>query len=164
MDLGDFRRLFGDNIRAWMNWDLLQVSRVAISARVITDRDKLGDLRTVWYENRAGGPGDWRDAESTPLSVGEAVEHREFWTPQRRDRIDAFSSQYLRYTEPVLLTIPAYATPRGALMLDSTHRAAAAYLSKADVRLLVIAIIGPISAEILPDLAHHNIISTETRA
>lgn len=155
MHFTDFRRLFADNIRAMVAWNELSDADVTISERVLTDHAGLGGLRTVWYRREDGGIGDWRDPRSTPLSVSEAAGHRNMWTPDRSDRIETFGRDYLRYAEPVMMTIPAYDTPLGALMLDSTHRAIAAYVANVEVRVLVLAIEGPLSSEILPDLSHH---------
>lgn len=157
MDVQDFRRLFADNIRALLAWDLLAAADACISERVITDVEELGRLSTVWYRDRHGGAGDWSDPSSTPQSVQEAVEHRQEWAHDRKDRVETFRLEYLRYSEPILMTIPAYKTSAGDLMLDSTHRAVAAYMSSRDVRVLIMAIEGPISAAILPDLSHFPI-------
>lgn len=156
MHIDEFRRLFADNIRALVAWDRLHDSAVTISERVVADRAALGELRTVWYRSDEGGLGDWRDPTSVPMSVSEAVTHRDIWTRDRSDRIEAFGKDYQRYAEPVVMVIPAYETPLGALMLDATHRVVAAYLANVEVRLLVLGIEGPLSAEVLPDLTHHG--------
>jgi hypothetical protein len=155
MNLDDFRRLFGDTTQAWLAWDRLAVAGATIQEQIVTDRAELGRLRTVWYRDAGGGPGDWRDPGSVPLSVREAADQRSTWAPARSKRIEAFRQEYLRQTEPVLMMMPGYVTPLGTLLIDSTHRAVAAYLSNVEPRLLVLAIDGPISAEILPDLPHH---------
>jgi hypothetical protein len=155
MNLDDFHRLFGDNVRALVSWGHLEAAGATISEHIVTDSADLGRLRTVWYRSPAGDVGDWRDPGSVPQSVSEAVAERDIWAPGRSDRVEMFRREFSRYTEPILMTIPAYQTPFGALMLDATHRAVAAYLSGAEVRLLVLAIDGPIDSEILPDLTHH---------
>lgn len=94
----------------------------------------------------------WR--ETTPVRDTELTAGT--WSADRRHRVKHFEKEFAEACTPVLLALPGYAVGTDTLILDGTHRAAAAFLAKADMRLLLFILRGPTRHEILPDLAHYE--------
>lgn len=152
MEIQSFRALFGDSIRAWLDWDRLAKLDVRITETVVTDAVDLGAIWSVWYATSDGRPGDWRDAGSHPMKIAEAASTPSTWPKDRASRIEFFRNRFRESAEPVTLLLPAYAVEASLLLLDSSHRVVSAYLDNVAVRALILAIDGPTDAEILPDL------------
>lgn len=152
VNLGAFRELFGESIRAWLAWDELEGGDAGIRQRVITDRAGLGRLLTVWYADPVGGPGDWRESAHAPMTVEQAVGTPGSWKAGAAERVEFFSHQFTMETEPPVLLLPAFGIGDRMLLLDGSHRAIALLSSGLDPRVLVCAVDGPVAARVLPDL------------
>ncbi|MFI7482503.1 hypothetical protein ACH9EU_08790 [Kocuria sp. M1R5S2] len=151
MDVAGFRALFGDSIRAWIDWDALDDGNSRVQDRVLTTRQEIGNLYTVWHVDPEGNPGEWSHPRHRPLTVAEAA-FRE-WPEDRQAKIDRLRAEFAQESGPVQLTIPAYRTVDSLVVLDSSHRLIGAYLSEADLRVLLIVLDGPDSSLVLPATA-----------
>lgn len=152
MNLDSFHRLFGEAIRAWLDWDELSGANVEIRQHAITDRAELGRLLTVWYADPQGDPGDWRESTHTPMTVEQAANTPASWKRGAAERVGQFQCQFLKGEEPPVLLLPAYEIGDRVLLLDGSHRAIALRLSGLGPRLLVCALAGPVDARVAPDL------------
>lgn len=158
MDIGDFITVFKDGgVRAWLDWDALEDAGCAVREQFSRSPDVLGGLFTVWYQTADGTDGDWRNPGDRPLRVAECADAMDIWPADRRDRIHGFADAFRGDDRPVQLVLPAYAVGGdGAVLLDGTHRAVAAHLSGADVRIMLFVLDGPLDPRVLPDLGHHR--------
>lgn len=152
MDLAHFHLLFGNSIRAWLDWDALDTASVQVTDEVVTSPADLGHLYTVWYAGPHGEAGDWRNADHSPQTVAEAAASPGSWTEDKKRRIDIFREQYSTLSEPLVTLAPAYRAYENLILLDSSHRCVAAYLAGIKIRMLVLAIEGPVDSHVLPDL------------
>lgn len=152
VEFADFRRLFEGSIRAQISWEKLETSKPEISVSVLSKATELGSMYTVWYTNSAGESSDWRDPTSMPQTVAEVVHAKKGWPDSRTTLVDYFRRQFSASPEPLLLMVPSYAVGDKILILDSSHRIAAAYCDRVNVRVLFLTIHGPIDFDILPDL------------
>lgn len=152
MNLDAFHELFGESIRAWLDWDELESGDAVIRQRVITNRAELGRLLTVWYTDPAGRPGDWRESTHTPMTVEQAAEKRGSWKNGAAERVEFFRHQFSQGKEHPVLLLPAFEVGDRVLLLDGSHRAIALLSSGLDPRMLACVISGPVSVRALPDL------------
>lgn len=151
MDVSDFRTLFGDDIRAWLDWDALDDENTRVGVLVVSSRQELGDLYTVWHVDPEGNPGEWSHPQHRPQTLAQAAAKQ--WPGARQDKIEHMRQEFAEEQGPVQLTIPAYRTDGSLVVLDSNHRLVGAYLSGADLRVLLIVLDGPSSSLILPATA-----------
>lgn len=151
MDVAGYRTLFGDSIRAWIDWDALDDGNVRVEDLVLSSRQDIGNLYTVWHVDPEGNPGEWSHPQHRPLTVAEAAATQ--WPEERQGKIDRIRGTCEEESEPVQLTIPAYRTIDSLVVLDSSHRLVGAYLSGADLRLLLVVLDGPDSPLVLPATA-----------
>jgi hypothetical protein len=158
MNFREFEEIFKDSeMKAWLAWDIVKESNVTIKEICTRSADILAQLYTVWYATPDGRNGDWRNSEDTPLRVGEALKTLDTWPDERRQHTQYFRAKFERSNFPVQLTLPAYApNARDVILLDGTHRAAAAHLAGKDTRLIVFALHGPCDSRVLPDLMHYS--------
>jgi hypothetical protein len=154
VEIATFRALFEPNTRAALNWDRLCAEAATVSVAALICREDLGSLLTVWAVSPSGSQGNLRNPEDTPLALCEAAPLAENWPPTWA-RIQQFRADMLagvRGDEPLLLTLPVYAVGDRRAILDSTHRAVAAYLTGLEVRVVVLAVHGPLDNGVLPYL------------
>ena len=151
MDVAEFKTLFGDSIRAWIDWGALDDGNVLVEDLVLSSRQDVGNLYTVWHVDPEGSPGEWSHPQHRPLTVAEAAAKE--WPEERQRKIDHIRETCAEESEPVQLTIPAYRTVDSLVVLDSSHRLVGAYLSGADLRLLLVVLDGPDSSLVLPATA-----------
>lgn len=156
MNVGEFVTVFRDGaVRAWLNWAKIGDGSCELIERHSRSRDELGAVFTVWYRTPGGQPGDWRNPEDHPVRVRDARRELQSWPDDRHARVDRFTNVFAESTEPVQLVLPAYVVGEDEyLLLDGNHRAVAAFEQGCDVRVLLFALRGPLSAEVLPDLSH----------
>lgn len=151
MDVSGFKTLFGDSIRAWLDWGALDDANAQAEDLVLTSRQDIGNLYTVWHVDPEGNPGEWSHPQHRPLTVAEAAYRQ--WPEGRQAKIEHTREEFAQNSEPTQLTVPAYRAGDDVIVLDSSHRVVGAYLSEADLRLLVVVLAGPASSLILPALA-----------
>jgi hypothetical protein len=151
MDVSDFKTLFGGSIRTWLDWEALDDENAAVQDMVISTRQDLGNLYTVWHVDPEGNPGEWSHPQHRPLPVAEAAFRQ--WPEGRQEKIERLRQEFAGRAEPAVLTLPAYRAGEDLIVLDSSHRAVAAYLAEVDLRVLVIVLDGPFSSLVLPGLA-----------
>jgi hypothetical protein len=158
MNIEEFETIFRNSeMRAWLAWDILEKSGANMREIYTRSPEALARLYTVWYAAPGGTNGDWRNSSDSPLRVGQATDTVGTWPAERVTRVAHFRAQFEKSRYPVQLTLPAYSpNTRDVLLLDGTHRAVAAHLSKKEVRLIVLAVQGPCDPRILPDLAHYS--------
>jgi hypothetical protein len=155
VNLFEYQMLFGNNVRAMLDWERLEQLGARVCIETVGSRDSLSQLRTVWYADADGNIGDYRNPGSHPLTIDEAAHSLDAWPGDRLARVGQFQADIVtgaREGEPVLLTLPTYAVNGHRLLLDATHRAVAAYLSGLEVRALLLTLCGPVDAAVLPDL------------
>ncbi len=151
MDVADFRTLFGDDIRAWLDWDALDDGNTRVEDLVVASRQELGELYTVWHVDPEGNPGEWSHPQHRPQTLAQAAGKQ--WPGDRQEKIEHMREEFAHESGPVQLTVPAYRTEDSLVVLDSNHRLVGAYLSGADVRVLLIVLDGPSSSLVLPATA-----------
>ncbi|WP_309125714.1 hypothetical protein [Kocuria sp.] len=151
MDVSDFKTLFGDSIRAWLDWDALHEENARVEDRVLSAREDIGDLYTVWHVDPDGNPGEWSHPQHRPLTVADAASRS--WPEGRQEKIERFQEDFSGKHEPVVLTVPAYRADDVLVVLDSSHRVVGGYLSEAELRVLLVVLAGPASSLVLPGLA-----------
>jgi hypothetical protein len=158
MNFNDFQTIFRDSeMKAWIAWGALEKIGCEIKEVYTRSIEELSLFHTVWYATPRGTNGDWRNSEDVPLRVGEVMRTFATWPVARRQRITAFRDEFQRRRGPVQLVLPAYGpNAQEVILLDGTHRAAAAWIAKVDVRLIVFAVRGPCDPQILPDLMHYS--------
>ncbi len=158
MNFSEYETIFKDSgMRARIAWDVLAALDCEIIETYTRSTDVLSSLYTVWYISPDGLNGDWRNAQDDPLRVGDAIKTVGSWPDDRKQRIAAFQNTFMQQREPIQLALPAYApNDRDTILLDGTHRAAAACLARVSIRLLVFAVRGPCNAAVLPDLQHYS--------
>jgi hypothetical protein len=158
MNFADYQTVFKDSgMRAWISWEILSRFDCSISEIYTRSLDVLSNFFTVWYITPSGLNGDWRNAGDSPLTIGDAVKASGIWPHERKQSVEAFREKFMRRSEPVQLVLPAYApNSRDIILLDGTHRAAAAFTAQSDIRLLVFAVNGPCDPDVLPDLLHYS--------
>lgn len=152
MKLAEFHALFGPSVRAQLDWDRLEAAGASVAVEALTSRAALGHLLTVWAAGPGGAERNIREAGAVPLTVAQASAAVTAW-PVRRARIEQFEQHMtagVRGTEPLLLTLPAYAVGGRWVILDSTHRAVAAYITALGVSVVVLTITGPLDNGVLP--------------
>lgn len=158
VDLTQYRSLFQPVIRASLDWVALARLGAAVSVEVADSRDALGAVHTVWYADADGAETGYAQPGARPLTIAEVAEVLPRWEGKHPERVAEFEADMLarsRQGEPLLLTLPAYAVRGGWLLMDSTHRAVAAYRSGLPVRLLLLGLLAPVDAAILADLRHY---------
>lgn len=156
MKVEDFKTVFqGGAVRAWLDWAQVQDGSFCLDETYTRSKDILGSLTTVWYSTPDGEQGDWRNPRDRLLRVHEARSGLTSWPDDREQRVATFKTRFAAEAEPIQLVLPAYAVgDEQYLLLDGNHRAAAAYEQNSEVRLLLLALRGPIRGDILPDLNH----------
>lgn len=153
MDVSGFKTLFGESVRTWMDWDAVGEDNASVEDRVITAREDVGELWTVWHVDPEGNPGEWSEPQNKPLQVSEAAVHD--WPEDRRAKIERMREQFTdEKDEPVVMALPAYRAGDEFIVLDSNHRLIAAYLAEVPLRILAVILDGPLSARVLPGLRH----------
>ncbi|WP_146241188.1 hypothetical protein [Actinokineospora spheciospongiae] len=152
MDLVEFRELFAESMRVWIDWDRLALSDATVGLQVISQREQHGDLLTVWYMTADRTPGDWRDGQAVPMTVAEAASTPTAWPPERRERLKTLAHSFGGSGGQLVLAVPAYRVDDRQLLLDGSHRTVAAFSSGVSVRILVLSIDGPMDPLVLPDL------------
>ncbi|MEX5258949.1 hypothetical protein [Kocuria sp. CPCC 205263] len=151
MDVSDFRTLFGDDIRAWLDWGAVDDENSRIEDLVVSSREELADLYTVWHVDPEGNPGEWSHPQHRPLTLAEAAAKQ--WPEDRQGKIEQMRQEFAEEAGPVQLTVPAYRTEGFLVVLDSNHRLVGAYLSEVDLRVLLVVLDGPSSSQVLPATA-----------
>ncbi|GAA1772299.1 hypothetical protein [Kocuria aegyptia] len=151
MDVSDFRTLFGDDIRAWLDWDALDDENTRVEDLVVSSRQELGELYTVWHVDPEGNPGEWSHPQHRPQTLADAAAKQ--WPEDRQAKIEHLRQEFAEDSGPVQLTVPAYRAEGSLVVLDSNHRLVGAYLSGADLRVLLVVLNGPSSSLILPATA-----------
>lgn len=151
MDVSDFRTLFGDDIRAWLDWDALDDGNTHVEDLVLSSRRTLGDLYTVWHVDPEGNPGEWSHPQHRPQTLTQAAEKK--WPDDRQEKTERMRQEFAEESGPVQLTVPAYRTEGSLVVLDSNHRLVGGYLSNADLRGLLVVLDGPSSSLVLPATA-----------
>jgi hypothetical protein len=156
MQVSEFVRVFRDSgIRAELDWDLINDFEFSVEENYSSLHEDLARLRTVWYLSPDGRPGDYRNRNDRPMSLVEAVEGLDDAPPTRRQKITLLDDWFCRYVDPVQLVLPCYRLPAAELLiLDGTHRAAAAYRGQHEFRMFAFILVGPVNSAVLPDLAH----------
>lgn len=151
MDVSDFKTLFGDSIRTWLDWDALDDDNARVEDLVLSSREDIGELYTVWHVDPEGNPGEWSHPQHRPLTVAQAAETS--WPDDRQEKLDGIREELADDDEPVQLTVPVYRADDNLVVLDSNHRIVGAYRAEADLRVLLVVLAGPASSLILPGLA-----------
>jgi hypothetical protein len=154
----DYQTIFRTSeMKALVAWDILERLDCKVEEIYTRSVERLSCFHTLWYRTQGGKDGDWRNAEDIPLRVGEASSTFDSCPSQRREHVTAFREKFAQTRKPLQLTLPAYSpNDHDTILLDGTHRAVAAYLAHADVRLLIFAVRGPCDPRILPDLQHYS--------
>lgn len=155
LSLHDFRSLFSPNIRAALNWNLLEVTESKIETRIITKHEELEELFTVWHVSPSGSYTDWSAPDAVPQTIKEAINGTNSWQDDRKLRVRLFQEQYKLTSEPVNLLLPVYQVGSKFVLLDSTHRVTAITQARLGFTALLVAITGPIDERVLPDLRWH---------
>lgn len=150
MTVDDFVAEFGDGrVRVLLDWSRVH-GQCRAERSVVRSRELLGDLFTVWYVGPDRTPREFNAVDAWPLRVRDVPE------PWRAEQIRPLRHEFARSGQAVHLLLPAYGLPDGgALLLDGTHRAVAAYQSGAPVVVELWTVHGPVDAAMLPDLRHH---------
>jgi hypothetical protein len=158
MNLDDFEAIFrSSEMRTLLNWDGIRLHNCKVREVYTRSAEYLRNVYTVWYRTPQGGNGDWRTDEDIPLRLGEATTMRDMWPSERVSRFDYFRDAFSKLEDPLMLALPAYSpNKREVILLDGTHRAAAALAAKVELRLLVFIVEGPCDSSILPDLDHYS--------
>lgn len=151
MDVSDFKALFGDSVRTWLDWDALDDGNARVEDLVLTSREDVGGLYTVWHVDPEGNPGEWSHPQHRPLTVAQAAGTS--WPDDRQEKLDRIGEELADDDEPVQLTVPVYRADDSLVVLDSNHRIVGAYRAEADLRVLLVVLAGPASSLILPGLA-----------
>ncbi|MEX5269571.1 hypothetical protein [Kocuria sabuli] len=151
MDVSDFKTLFGDSIRTWLDWDALDDENARVEDLVLSAREDVGELYTVWHVDPEGNPGEWSPPQHRPLTIAQAAGTT--WPDDRQEKLDRIGEELADDDEPVQLTVPAYRADDSLVVLDSNHRIVGAYRAEADLRVLLVVLAGPASSLILPGLA-----------
>ena len=151
MDVADFKTLFGESIRAWLDWDALDDENARVEDLVLSTRQDIGNLYTVWHVDPTGNPGEWSHPQHRSLTVAEAAFRQ--WPQGRAEKIERHRQEYEGRTEPLVLTVPAYRAGEDLIVLDSNHRIVGAYQADVDLRVLMIVLNGPFSSLVMPGLA-----------
>ncbi len=151
MDVSDFKTLFGDSIRTWLDWGALDDENARVEDLVLTAREDVGELYTVWHVDPEGNPGESSHPQHRPLTIAQAAGTR--WPEGRQEKIDRIGGELADDDEPVQLTVPVYRADDNLVVLDSNHRIVGAYRAQADLRVLLVVLAGPASSLILPGLA-----------
>ncbi len=151
MDVSDFKTLFGDSIRTWLDWDALDDENARVEDLVLLSREDVGELYTVWHVDPAGNPGEWSHPQHRPLTIAQAAGTD--WPDDRQEKLDRIGEELADDDEPVQLTVPVYRADDNLVVLDSNHRIVGAYRAEADLRVLLVVLAGPASSLVLPGLA-----------
>ncbi|MEX5301689.1 hypothetical protein [Kocuria sabuli] len=151
MDVSDFKTLFGDSIRTWLDWDALDDENARVEHLVLSAREGVGELYTVWHVDPEGNPGEWSHPQHRPLTIAQAAGTS--WPDDRQEKLDRIGEELADDDEPVQLTVPVYRADDNLVVLDSNHRVVGAYRAEADLRVLLVVLAGPASSLILPGLA-----------
>lgn len=155
INIHDFVTVFDATVRAWLDWSRV-LTECTVDESFSDSRAELGELFTVWYAGPRGQHAGYDGPGARPLRVGETSLTEATWPTERATKIETMSASHAGSArEPVVLPLPAYRVGAGAVILDGTHRAVAAYRARAEVRLMLFILDGPTDPEILPDLRHH---------
>lgn len=155
MTMAEFTTAFrGDDVRSWVDWDGLQ-DLPGARVTVLGDRADLGSCQTVWYRDRHGRRCDWRDPHGVRVDVAEAAATEGFPDAASRRRVLRIRDDLDRAVVDPVLVLPAYRA-RGdrPILLDGNHRAVAAHLSGARVRVVLMCVQGTADPRLLPDVLH----------
>lgn len=155
LSLTSFQKLFSPNIRAMLNWDLLEQENAFVDTIVINEHHEIASLFTVWHVNPEGGFADWDDHTAVPLTVGKSLSLEPTWPAHRLQNVSKFQKGYEESSEPVNLMIPVYSAGKRFVLLDSTHRAGALHRGKLDFTAMLVVLNGPADERVLPDLRWH---------
>lgn len=154
MDTSAFALIFGDGaVRAKLDWRRV-VDECAVEERYSRSRKELGELYTVWYADDSGRDARYDHQDVRPLRVSEVGITEASWPPARAAKIAELRREYSSTDRPVPLLLPCYRAGDELVLLDGNHRAAAAYPTDADTRLLLYILRGPTDSGMLPDLRH----------
>lgn len=156
LTLSDYRKIFSPNIRAMLNWALLEDAGSTVSVQAIDSHKELASLFTVWHVNPDGRFANWNDADAAPLTVGESFGPKIDWDDTRLSKVSEFQFDFEASTEPANLLLPVYAAGERFILLDSTHRAVAVCSGGLPFTALLVVLNGPISEKVLPDLRWHE--------
>lgn len=150
-DMEMFRELFAPSmIRPLLNWDRLMRLCPTVRSVVMSSPRRLGDLYTTWYLDEAGlGEIDYQASERRPLTVREAASRVSELNTERATHLHGLQG----HSGPYAMLAPLYRVAEGRfLILDGNHRLVAAHQVRRELRLLGLAIDGPLDPVILPDL------------
>lgn len=162
MEVGDFVRLFRGSVRSLVDWGRLQ-EHCSTSIEVVTSKDALGELSTVWYRSPSGALSGWRDMEAMRLRVDECAHLHNFPSYESANHLRKLVSQFNRQVAESVFCFPAIRTRDETLLLDGNHRCVALYRSDMPVRILLAIASGSADEYLLPDLLHNVGISDSTR-
>lgn len=147
--------MFSPNIRAMLNWELLQRENTKVDTHIINRHENLETLFTVWHIDSEGRFADWDNPEANPLTVGESLDTELHWDANRKNNVAQFQHHYAASPEFVNLLLPVYAVGKRFVLLDSTHRAVAVRRGNIPFTAMLVSLKGPVSEEVLPDLRWH---------
>lgn len=148
LDFAAFERAFrAPVVRVRLDWRALRAADPRVDVDTVASATEVEGWYTTWYV-AGGAEADYRGG-ARPLRLGDVVTLRDALDPERRERIAALAAG------PGVTAVAAYALPGGGrLVLDGNHRLAATLLHGSPLRAVVATVHGPISARVLPDLAH----------
>lgn len=147
-----FESMFKDSMRVELDWEAAAGLPVWLE-----EHEKVPpDWYTVWY-TVGTTLSSFRDPKARPMTVSNAtgctlekllIRHR----PLLRKLKEGYQGG-----GGVELWLPVWRTSEGrTIILDGNHRAVAAVLSKAQVRVHAYVVRGPADPAIMPDLSHHR--------
>jgi hypothetical protein len=158
MNLEEFEAIFrSSEMKSWLNWESVVKQKCKVREVYSRSPEELRNIHTVWYRTPQGETGDWRNSEDTPLRLGEVTTTAGTWPAERKTRYNYFREAFSKLEDPLMLVLPSYSpNKRDVILLDGTHRAAAALAVNIEVRLMIFIVEGPCDPTILPDLKHYS--------
>src|ERR1700753_137542 len=158
MNLEDFETICrSSEMKSWLNWEAILNQKCEVREIYSRSPEELRNIYTVWYRTPQGENGDWRNSEDTPLRLGEVTTTAGTWPADRKNRYNYFRETFSNLGDPLMLVLPSYSpNKQDVILLDGTHRAAAALAAKVELRLMIFIVDGPCDSTILPDLNHYS--------
>ena len=139
-------------IRVELNWEAIRRDCVVVP-RVVVSWAEVGDWYFPWYVNDAGEETSYDSEDANPIGVGSLSRESVHLGASRVERIEELRDSFANVGERVQLIAPAYfLNDDQGLFLDGCHRLAALLPLDLSVRILILALKGPINPGILPDL------------
>jgi hypothetical protein len=148
MDKEKFRAKFEPRMRVWFDWAAFASGdwQVRVIERHVPHG--LHRLWTPWYPGATRGP-PHADPDAWPLLVLEAAAKPHLLGPNE----PGLAEHLGKWRDRRKLKLPAYALPRGGLLLlDGNHRVVVAAMLRRPALLKLAVVHGPGDAHLLPDL------------